>query len=370
LVHLGLSLFLPIFPSVILSKPDPYAFIRTMSLHSAFAVMSLGIALAGCGSAQPALSDNASDFPELLLTEDVVYPLAFGENVRGGVILGDQVFFWTRQGAWLISQAGGRKEIQCPRSMTGIVAAGHKSAGLLVLDTLDQVIRRIDPGGACRNVARVSLGGVIAASPTTAGWLVIERGSVPHRVSSSIASRGEENKRRRGVHLAAISDSFPGQLPAVTESLPSLVSVRDTTHLEWLFLTSTEAGVILGSHRSPASWVVLDYEGLPLFRAHGIASAGPSDALGGQLTDWDVEWHALPPLNVGLGYLQTLADLKSDSREFRLFDATGRLVRSRKVVSPIGFFASDFKSQRLLGTRVTGRTALVVYRWHWQRGVQ
>ncbi len=76
--------------------------------------------------------------------------LAFGENVRGGVILGDEIFFWTPQGAWFVGGTGEHKEVHCPRPVRGILAAGTVQNQLLVLDTVAQAIFHIESNASCR----------------------------------------------------------------------------------------------------------------------------------------------------------------------------------------------------------------------------
>jgi len=79
------------------------------------------------------------------------------------------------------------------------------------------------------------------------------------------------------------------------------------------------------------------------------------------------DWISLPAVRVDPGYLQELANLRSDDRVMILYDEVGRPVRATRITIPLGFFAASPTHHLLFGLRSLGRTDLVVYGWRWRR---
>lgn len=74
---------------------------------------------------------------------------------------------------------------------------------------------------------------------------------------------------------------------------------------------------------------------------------------------------SLPTVALDSGYLQVLADMRSDRRRFRLLDAEFALRRSSEASAPVGFLATAPVRRRALATRRTNGIEVVFYRWGW-----
>jgi hypothetical protein len=302
------------------------------------------VAGAGCRDRPASTTRPAHNLPELLLTELESYPFAEDENVRGGVVVGNDAFYWTSGGAWFASRTNGRREVRCPLPIIGILGAGMVGGRLLALDTSAQAIFDLNPKPSCRHLQDAHFQRLIAAVPTDSGWLLI-------RVDADSAK----------LFL------WPHKTTAAQQRLldwPAILS--PTRNMEWFFLSSARKGAVFGNYRSAGNWALLNSAGKIIH-----ASQGNDEAVHLSLTTkgdpavQGVLWHALPPLELDRAFVRVLADLRSDRRKILLFHPSGYLVRSSEIVAPIGFFTSDVATSTLLGIRTSDRNELVKYGWRW-----
>lgn len=68
-------------------------------------------------------------------------------------------------------------------------------------------------------------------------------------------------------------------------------------------------------------------------------------------------------LSLDRGWIQTLADLRSDRRVIVVFDSTGAEVRRLEMDAPFGFVASSRDPQEVVALRALGKAELIFYRW-------
>jgi hypothetical protein len=80
---------------------------------------------------------------------------------------------------------------------------------------------------------------------------------------------------------------------------------------------------------------------------------------------YEPEWRALALLSLDRGWIQTLADLRSDRRVIVVFDNSGVEVRRLEMDAPFGFVASSHDSQEVVALRALGKAELIFYRWTW-----
>jgi hypothetical protein len=78
---------------------------------------------------------------------------------------------------------------------------------------------------------------------------------------------------------------------------------------------------------------------------------------------------SLPAVSLDQGYLQTIADLKSDSRVLVRYDERGKVVAQVHLAIPLGILQSLPTKRELLAVRTSGGSELVLYEWHWSRQV-
>lgn len=74
---------------------------------------------------------------------------------------------------------------------------------------------------------------------------------------------------------------------------------------------------------------------------------------------------ALPAIALDVGFLQTLADLRSDHREIILYDKKGREVRRTSLESPFAYVARAAGAPLLVAVRRSEVVELVLYEWAW-----
>jgi hypothetical protein len=66
------------------------------------------------------------------------------------------------------------------------------------------------------------------------------------------------------------------------------------------------------------------------------------------------------------GYIQTIADLRSDHRTLLLYAADGRFIRSSQLEVPMAVVSTDPQSERIIAVRDVGRQEVAVYKWRWR----
>lgn len=291
-----------------------------------------------CGSWDCAPPASGST-PELILEEVATLPLPQGVQIRGAIRFSDRTFYWTQGGAWILWDSGGKAELTCDGRPVRLVGAGRTTEGISALDTSRAAALLFDEANSCTTVSirAVLLNDAVAAAPAPSGWFLLRRG----------AGSIEFNRLlRNGTDQKLVDVPLP---------LPLLDSVARA----WLYLSSVGGSVVVGTHRPPFQWVRLDDQGRPTVTS---AWRGPAAAAGSEV---EPNWHGLPPLDLGKGYLQVLVDLASDRRLLRILDQSGNEIRSRELIGAIAFIASDPWSASTVAVRVLEVTELVVYRWRW-----
>ena len=76
-------------------------------------------------------------------------------------------------------------------------------------------------------------------------------------------------------------------------------------------------------------------------------------------------WVALSVVEVGGGYLQTLADLASDRRLLVLMGRDGSTLRITEVAAPLGIAGTSADGEYVVGVRQADGWEAVLYRWRW-----
>lgn len=77
-------------------------------------------------------------------------------------------------------------------------------------------------------------------------------------------------------------------------------------------------------------------------------------------------WISLPIVPLDKGFIQSLADLRSDRRIFILYDQYGNFVRRSELDVPLAFYCSLPARQLLIAARHSRTMDLVEYRWEWR----
>lgn len=77
-------------------------------------------------------------------------------------------------------------------------------------------------------------------------------------------------------------------------------------------------------------------------------------------------WVGLRVVALDRGFIQTLADPRSDSRAILLYDSAGHFIRQTRLGLSFGVLAAEPAQKQLVALRTTDRVDLVIYQWAWQ----
>lgn len=251
----------------------------------------------------------------------------------------DRTFYWTQGGAWMLWDGGGKAELRCDGRPLKLLGAGRTAEGISALDTSRTAAILVDESATCTTVPIRAglLDSTVGAAPAPGGWNLL---------------------RQRAWSLKLIRLAPEGSDQMLVD-LPLPLPLLDSVARSWLYLSSVGGNVVVGTHRPPFQWVRLDDQGRvsvnSVWKKPAFAATGGTEP----------NWHGLPPLDLGKGYLQVLVDLASDRRLLRILDQSGNEIRSRELVGAIAFIASDPESASAVAVRVLDATELVVYRWRW-----
>ena len=274
--------------------------------------------------------DSDSTLPEsttdtsstILLESRLSIALPPDERIRG--VVGDKhgrVLSWNRTRVWLTLQ--GRPPIKlCPSSSSEIDGAffAEPSATIGMINARAGVVLRQEPLSlSCSIWFRFpQLLGTLADASWIGGHLLLLVLKPFHSLELLIVDS-----------LGHVQTSAPIRFPP-----------GETTPLEWSYLSRTDRGVIVGSHRMPAWWILLDRKGAELLTSNGVAASRLAPLRIEALRDV----YAGPVIRLGDAFVQTFTNLTSQQRILVLYDATGEFTRlgaKATQVSLVGTLPGD-----------------------------
>ncbi len=171
--------------------------------------------------------------------------------------------------------------------------------------------------------------GLIAAARLEAGWVIAVR---PDSGVARFRGLDESGRTRWTFDADSASDS-------------PLNPLRTT------MTSAGRNGIILASITPPFRSVYVDASGTPRASLQADTDSGPRAG-----------WLGLRVLRLAHGYLQVLADPRSDRRHIVLFGESGAVLRRRDLDVAFGFVASSPSGEHLLALRRTNVDEMVVYR--------
>lgn len=130
-------------------------------------------------------------------------------------------------------------------------------------------------------------------------------------------------------------------------------------------------GILVTQHDWPFAWSMLKEDGSV------SVSSGPfergvhpesAELLGPLAAPALQGWLSLATLDMGEGFVQTLADPRGDGRLLVRYGESGNLLAVRRLDLPFGLLASHMTKPLLLALRTTDRQELVTYGW--QRNIR
>jgi hypothetical protein len=277
---------------------------------------------------------------ELTAGTRIVIPDSF--RLAGGTIVDSTVaFLWAVNQPYLLVLSGNAALPFAPSAFARPVAAfwNDEDRQLEVVDAGAGQVVSLTREGRVLGRWPLPLSGVGSAARTRTGWFVgVHSPDKTYRVAA-VGRRGHSE-----VLQLADSDSY-----------------QDYS------LVADSARLLVWSMRRGFAVSVVEHGAVSfVFRPDSIGAykAVPDDTLDA------LRWVALRPVPLDRGYLQVLADLKSDDRRLILYDRSGREVRRSRLDVAVGPVSSRPDHQTLLMARITNDQELIFYRWHWRENTQ
>jgi hypothetical protein len=285
-------------------------------------------------------------FPKLLLKEQTAVRLPSGP-VRGvNATKQGYIVTWPAAGHEIWVMKGTDTASVVFAGVTGIVAAALDTGGAAV----DAVVTVGNKSGLVNRL----LGGTRSQSQIVALPVRVEV-AVPFEDDWCFVGWRPNDSR---VQLNCIARKG-GIIAHVTT-----LEMRDTTAR---FRMTSGPGVLLicRSNAPFDTWVVQRQSGRLVrhFQPSSMARVSTPTTSDGRTRP---RWFAAATVALDSGYVQTLADARSDDRMLILFDRSGAEIRQTRVSVSMAFVGVDQTRHELLAVRNSGVNELVWYSWAWQ----
>ena len=272
----------------------PWSFVPGRAVRLTVALM-----LASCDKA-PVNEAKGSARIQLTELSALSLPPAFG--LRGAGLTADgTLLYWSDTSAH-VAYSDGRANLRlCGRVLRRVVAAAFVAADSVVelIDAAEPSIIRAGPSNTCaRSPIRPHGSEVIAAVFSPDGWTVtLRRGLVTADVMRVVFGTGATKLYEFSHHP------------------------RSPFDLEAAYVTAASTGTLRSSMNWPFEWAALDTAGNATLSGQGVERT-----VEGLADTTLVDWVGLPVVQLDSGFLQTLADPRSDHRWLLLYDRDGRVV--------------------------------------------
>lgn len=303
--------------------------------HHKFAFFQTVVLLSGITAASPVPAQPSG---RLELIQESSFSLPRGFEVTGATLSENgSVVVWSRENSAVIWTDGESTKRLCPDQAIDPLASVvvNPPSGIEIVDgrTGRLILARLT--GGCRWGRRLGPRGTIVAAAyhrRTSQWIaLLSRGAL----SMLGGPRGRNEASQAPVPVSA------AELP--------------TMHM-----TPSATGVILSSLKAPYEWVSISTDGVPLMRGRPfmtdttVASGSDFRASAGFL--------GMSTHHIDSGYVQLLADPKSDLRVIVVYATNAEVTRRTTLDVPIGILDFQPTTKRLLALRRTDELELVTYR--------
>ncbi len=286
---------------------------------------------------------DSLNFPRLLESQSTVLPHPF--SVTGATKLGQEYLVWSAVRRSVLAVRDGKVVADWDSTRLGErfrpIAATRTADGTLeVLDRGGQVFRHGRRGVEFAQV-RLPRGTEVGSAVYWDGtWTIAVAGSqrvdlLRTRCASSVTQR-------------QCTDY-------VTTALARIPLPRETSSNGHLFGDSS--GLIFSFAEAPFDVASISASGAVTLWEPWV----PDPVSGGSSRDRSAWLASLPTIRIGEYSLQTIADLGSDTRWLVLRSAIGGILRTTRIDAPMGFIASSWNGDEVLGARHLERTEFVVY---------
>jgi len=143
-------------------------------------------------------------------------------------------------------------------------------------------------------------------------------------------------------------------MPASSRSVATLAEAASDNLPSWM--APAGGGIILGQRGPPFTWLFSSLEA-------GEILATPFDREAALAVQ---EMVSTGVVSASPGFLQVVADLRSERRTLITFDQDGKRIRATEVAVPLGVLASNERTKRILAVRRTDLLEVVVYNYSWK----
>jgi hypothetical protein len=300
----------------------------------------LGCALVGAASS---CAQSPRDQTRLQLTEISALRLPPAFIPAGASIAASgALLYWNAGGVFVTGGHAGDVLAFCEPRSTHVVAAAFVSA--------DSIVELIDASGP--SLVHISLSGTCSQQTIGDSGVQVIAGSFEGGRWTVLFRHGPAGAEMMRIRF--------GESPK--KLFDFLHSSRTPFDLEAAYVTANSIGTLHASMSWPFEWATLDTTGI-ITRA---SRAVEQDAKPSSDTTL-VGWVGLPVLPIDDGFLQTLADPRSDHRVLVRYDQNGHIVRKAEMNVAFGILSTSPSQRLLLALRRSDRNEIVVYRWDWGR---
>ncbi len=274
----------------------------------------------------------------LIQATRIVLPRDF--DVTGGALSSTgTIALWSGSRREVYLYRAHRRERVCESLVLTIVGGAFVGETLELVDAHRKRFVRVTAKGSCKALAAFPLTQLSAAAhQTTRGWMIVGTDSTGKVGRFVVSGRSDEAiylSREGSVDRQLVHQYSTGDWSAIE------------TQLHWPFRW-TMARLATGDTAS----------GIP-FSSDTVLSLGSDSTLASKLL-------ALPTIRLDRGFLQQLADPRSDLRAMLVFDDEGRKVRATMVDGALGFLGANIETRSLIALRTSDVRELVVYSWRWR----
>ncbi|WKW12192.1 hypothetical protein Strain138_001474 [Pseudogemmatithrix spongiicola] len=163
------------------------------------------------------------------------------------------------------------------------------------------------------------------------------------------------------VGLLALSSADGSFSDVGVVSARSVAAPRgDTSFFANAWLTWYRGELVVSSSQNPFRVFLIDEAG-----DQSRTLEPPYAAVDVQRDTESAEWVGLHTHSLGCGYIQVLADLRSDMRRLIVYDEDGSFLRESLVTVSLGILESDPVRKELIALRRFAHDEIVLYRWGW-----
>jgi hypothetical protein len=257
----------------------------------------------------------------------------------------DRLVAWDKSGRQIVIVSPTESRVLRLPGLHRIVGGAATRDRLEIAEAFTHTIQRIDiRTGQVHEVRRLpDIGPIVSAVLVDSIWTFAVSASRDRVDLIGVSFSGETARvvSRRGIQLEE-------------------PSAKDGSQRAELALRTDGQTVVASMLNAPFAVVVLNASGASAPWTAAVPTTGRP------LTEKEQPfWVALPTILLSGGSVQTIADLRSDTRLMVVRDVRGRVLRQTRVDAPIGFVAASRRQSLLFAAARVNGFEIIAYRWSW-----